>query len=160
MLTSTASGGSGRIAEYSFRWVEDRRAKRQHVDQPSRRSRAPPDAMASALSLRPDAEFGEPSPARLHMRSGCRTTIRRNHIDWGFSIDALYGMDYRFPRLKRPFSTRAAILGRSTSDAFYLQLLWRFVPDPYAIPISRTGSVKFSARFAVSGAILSPFGGN
>jgi hypothetical protein len=30
-------------------------------------------------------------------------TYQTDHIDWGFRIDALYGMDYRFPTMKRHF---------------------------------------------------------
>jgi hypothetical protein len=36
-------------------------------------------------------------------RSGCRTPNQTDHIDWGFRVDALYGMDYRFPTMKRHF---------------------------------------------------------
>jgi hypothetical protein len=30
-------------------------------------------------------------------------TYQTDHIDWGFRVDALYGMDYRFPTMKRHF---------------------------------------------------------
>jgi hypothetical protein len=36
-------------------------------------------------------------------RSGLPDTYQTDHIDPGFRVDAPYGMDYRFPTMKRHF---------------------------------------------------------
>jgi len=95
--------------------------------------------------------FGEPSPSRPACDPAAAPIIRITLT--GAPYRCLYGMDYRFPTMKRHFQhPRPPILCRSTSAHFSMHPM-EVVPDPYGLAHQSDWIRSFSARFR-------RFGGN
>jgi hypothetical protein len=56
-------------------------------------------------------------------------TVQTDHIDWGFRISALYGLDYRFTTAKGYFSNQ--LLGKDQENGFDLPMAYFDLYIPY-----------------------------
>jgi hypothetical protein len=70
-------------------------------------------------------------------------TVQTNHLDWGFRVDALYGVDYRYTEMNGIFSNQLRnnnLYGYDLNE-FYLDLYVPWVADGLDIRVGRYISI-------------------
>jgi hypothetical protein len=85
----------------TFLRLDRDRRQSQLVAEPARRNKRCPLWQCAYLYAQ------QPNAINLHQLDlhaiRLPDTCQTDHIDWGFRVDTLYGMDYRFPPMKRHF---------------------------------------------------------
>jgi hypothetical protein len=89
----------GEVSRHFSGWIEIGGNLSSSQNQPRRSKRCPLWQCAHLYAQQPNAI----NLHQLDLHAIRPDTYQTDHIDWGFRVDALYGMDYRFPTMKRHF---------------------------------------------------------